>query len=95
MLKKEEKERNWKMYVYLSICLSVNVYFSTGITFISASSFFEVPSKPDQLLMLHYSGLDLKMDSNYDKPKECKEESAKNKDKENSPFVCLEKKGNP
>ena len=45
--------------------------------------------------MLHYSGLDLKMDSNYDKPKECKEESAKNKDEENSPFVCLEKKGNP
>ena len=47
MLKKEEKERNWKMYVYLSICLSVNVYFSTGITSISASSLLEVPSKPD------------------------------------------------
>ena len=47
MLKKQEKERNWKMYVYLSICLSVNVYFSTGITSINASSLLEVPSKPD------------------------------------------------
>jgi len=45
--------------------------------------------------MLRYSGLDLKMDNNYDKPKECKEESAKNKDKRNSPFVCPKKKGNP
>ena len=95
MLKKQEKERNWKMYVYLSICLSVNVYFSTGITSINASSLLEVPSKPDQLLMLHYSGLDLKMDSNYDKPKECKEESAKDKDEGNLWLVYSEGRDNP